>query len=117
MQFKPSQRSTVAAVEGRKAREAQDKARELQDKVDEATLEQIRHRFESDMKTLKDRQPTQEQAAAEAMLDSKYLAQRQACFARHSSNGLFLSFEPSCRQLVCLSEALRELWHKYEHPS
>lgn len=58
-------------------RAAQEKTRELNDKVLMATAEEMKHRFERDMETLRQRIPTKEKLAKEAALDRKYLADRQ----------------------------------------
>lgn len=73
----PLARNTVQQVEQRKMRAAQEKTRELNDKVLMATAEEMKHRFERDMETLRQRIPTKEKLAKEAALDRKYLADRQ----------------------------------------
>lgn len=70
-------RSTLAAVEHRRQREAEETERELNEKVNAATVEQLTHKFNLDFEALKARVPGQAQVAKEAALDAKYLAQRQ----------------------------------------
>lgn len=70
-------RNTIAAVDSRKQREAEEKDRALAAEVDQATVNQLKHRFEVDMEVLRSRVQGQQEIAKEAALDTKYLAQRQ----------------------------------------
>jgi len=70
-------RNTIAAVESRRHREAEEKERALAAEVDHATVKQLTHRFELDMEVLRSRVQGQQEIAKEAALDTKYLAQRQ----------------------------------------
>lgn len=71
----------MSAVALRHQRETEETARALAEKVSEATVEHLKHKFEQDMKVLRDRIPNQQTAAKEAAMDAKYLANRQANLA------------------------------------
>ena len=68
----------MATVQNREREAMEEKQKELESKVDMATVEKIRHQFEQDLKTLRERCPGQVQPAKEAALDAQYLAQRQS---------------------------------------
>ena len=72
-----SGRNVLLTVETRNQRDAQEKERELAEKIAEATVAQIRHKFEQDLDCLRSRLPTKQQQAVEAAKDAKYLTQRQ----------------------------------------
>lgn len=67
----------LVTVENRNQRETQERERELAEKVAEATVAQIRHKFEQDLECLRSRVQSRQQQAVEAAKDAKYLAQRQ----------------------------------------
>lgn len=67
----------IISVEQRKLRESQETERELDEKCNMANAEKLRHQFRKDMEVLRARVPDQVQAAKEAALDKKYLADRQ----------------------------------------
>lgn len=68
----------MASVEQRKQADMHEKERELQEKVTAATVEQLRHKFNQDIETLKSRVQGREEVAMEAAKDARYLSQRQA---------------------------------------
>ncbi|CAK9062220.1 unnamed protein product [Durusdinium trenchii] len=71
-------RNIVTSVEQRKQNEMHEKERELAERVAAATVEQIRHKFNQDVDTLKARTQCRDELALEAAKDAKYLAQRQS---------------------------------------
>ncbi|CAK9074147.1 unnamed protein product [Durusdinium trenchii] len=70
-------RNIVASVEQRKQADMHEKERELQEKVTAATVEQLRHKFNQDIETLKSRVQGREEVAMEAAKDARYLSQRK----------------------------------------
>ena len=89
-------------------RVAQEKTRELNDKVLMATVEEMKHRFERDMETLRGRIPTKDTIAKDAALDKKYLAERQKShgicfdfFGLHPLNYIYMFDVGLLDLLVC----------------
>ena len=76
-------RNIVSSVAVRSQRESEEKSRELAEKVAAATIEHIRHKFESDLAVLRERVAGAGATAKEAALDAKYLSQRQMTLALH----------------------------------
>ena len=70
-------RNTIAQVESRQQREAEERERELADGVNQATALQMKHKFDLDMAVLRSRIKGTDEVAKEAALDAKCLAQRQ----------------------------------------
>lgn len=68
------------AVENRAQRAAEEEERQLNERVQKATADQVRHKFEQDLKVLRARVMGRDQIAHQAALDAKYLAGRQMCF-------------------------------------
>lgn len=87
-------RNIVTSVEQRKQNEMHEKERELAERVAAATVEQIRHKFNQDVDTLKARTQCRDELALEAAKDAKYLAQRQSNLSVRLKQSL--KFEEQC---------------------
>lgn len=78
-------RNTIAQVEARNQRKAEERERVLAEGVIQATALQLRHKFELDMAVLRSRIKGTDEVAKEAALDAKYLSQRQLILVFDSS--------------------------------
>ncbi len=70
-------RNVATEIDERQSRELQEKDQELAERVWNATLEQIRLKFDADLKVLSGHVPSVEKEQLEANMDLKYLSQRQ----------------------------------------
>lgn len=71
-------RNIISSVNVRTLREAEEKRRVLAENAAAATVEEIKHKFEEDMKALRARASSLNATAQEAALDARYLSQRQS---------------------------------------
>lgn len=70
-------RSICKEIDQKHAAEIEERDKDLAQKVAEATLAQIQAKFDADLVTLKEVLPTREKEEREALLDLKYIKERQ----------------------------------------